>query len=145
MRIPKVLPIILNNSSKWLSITHLLLMTINQSQVVLWVYDHQGHLIATYKGQYITLIEREWCFERLISVGGAFLGNFYSKNSICRYFDLFGVLQIMGQFDAKDRPFRNLDVSCQVLDGLGYLWLSLITIVTTKDAKEVRIDVELGV
>ena len=51
----------------------------------------------------------------------------------------------MGQFDAKDRPFRNLDVLCQVLDSLGYVWLSLITIVTTKDAKEVRIDVELGV
>ena len=50
----------------------------------------------------------------------------------------------MGQFDAKDRPFRNLDVLCQVLDSLGYLWLSLITIVTTKDAKEVRIDVEFG-
>ena len=73
------------------------------------------------------------------------MDNFYSKNPICHYFDRFGVLQIMGQFDAKDRPFRNLDVLCQVLDGLGYLWVSLITIVTTKDAKEVRIDVELGV
>jgi len=88
---------------------------------------------------------KEKCFGWLISVGGAFEGNFYSKTPSCRYFDLFGVLQIMGQFDAKDRPFRNLDVLCQVLDSLGYVWLSLITIVTTKDAKEVRVDVELGV
>ena len=77
------------------------------------------------------------------------MGNFYSKNPICHYFDQFGrnfgVLQIIGQFDATNRPFRNLDVLCQVLDGLGYLWVSLITIVTTKDAKEVRIDVELPV